>query len=72
MTLPQVVLQGREGPMRNIAEGTDLEQNPFYAPFKKFPAAIGADEAATLRRDGEGDSRKGDPRLRETAEVLRR
>jgi uncharacterized protein (DUF885 family) len=53
MTLPQVVLQGREGPMRNIAEGTDLEQNPFYAPFKKFPAAIGADEAATLRRDGE-------------------
>lgn len=53
MTLPQVVLQGREGPMRNIAEGTDLEQNPFYAPFKKFPSAINADDAATLRRDGE-------------------
>ena len=53
MTLPQVVLQGREGPLRNIAEGTDLQQNPFYAPFKKFPAAIGADDAAALRRDGE-------------------
>lgn len=53
MTLPQVVLQGREAPLRTIAGNTDLEQNPFYAPFRKFPATIGADDAAALRRDGE-------------------
>lgn len=53
MTLPQVVLQGREGPLRKIAENTDLDQNPFYGPFKKFPTTIGADDAAALRRSGE-------------------
>ncbi|MBL8298277.1 MAG: DUF885 domain-containing protein [Rhodanobacteraceae bacterium] len=53
MTLPQVVLQGRDGPLRNIAEGNELEQNPFYAPFKKFPATISADDATALRRDGQ-------------------
>ncbi|HSX60524.1 MAG TPA: DUF885 domain-containing protein [Tahibacter sp.] len=53
MTLPQVVLQGRDGPLRSIAEGKDVESNPFYAPFRKFPSAIGADEAAALRSAGE-------------------
>ena len=53
MTLPQVVLQGRDGPLRSIAENSDIATNPFYAPFTKFPATITAEEAAALRRDGE-------------------
>jgi uncharacterized protein (DUF885 family) len=53
MTLPQVVLQGRDGPLRQIAENSDISKNPFYTPFTKFPAAISADEATALRAEGE-------------------
>lgn len=53
ITLPQVVLQGRDGPLREVAENKDLAKNPFYQPFAKIPATIDADEAAALRRDGE-------------------
>ncbi|TDR47548.1 uncharacterized protein (DUF885 family) [Tahibacter aquaticus] len=58
MTLPQVVLQGRDGPLREVAENKDLAKNPFYQPFAKLPATINADEAAALRRDGEEAVRK--------------
>lgn len=57
MTLPRVVLTGRDGPLREIAESTDLAKNPFYAPFTKMPAGIAADEAAALRKDGEAAMR---------------
>lgn len=53
MTLPKVVLQGRDGPLRSIAENTDIAKNPFFAPFTKFPPSIDAGDQATLRRDGE-------------------
>ena len=53
MTLPQVVLQGRDGPMRDIAESTDIQQNPFYKPFLKMPATMKAEEAESLRRDAQ-------------------
>ncbi len=58
MTLPQVVLQGRDGPLREIAEGKDLAKNPFYQPFTKLPSDISAEEAAALRREGEEAVRK--------------
>jgi uncharacterized protein (DUF885 family) len=58
MTLPQVVLQGRDGPLREIAEGKDLAKNPFYLPFTKLPSDISAEDAAALRREGEEAVRK--------------
>jgi uncharacterized protein (DUF885 family) len=52
MTLPKVVLQGREVPIREMAESVDIEANPFYAPFKTLPEAIDALTAAQLRSEG--------------------
>jgi uncharacterized protein (DUF885 family) len=49
MTLPRVVLQGREEPIRAIAEGSDVEANPFYAPFKTMPVSIPKEAAEQLR-----------------------
>jgi uncharacterized protein (DUF885 family) len=51
MTLPSVVLSGRETPIRAIAEHSDLESNPFYEPLKSLPESIPAEVAAELRRD---------------------
>lgn len=53
MTLPQVVLQGRDAPIRGVAELEDVTQSPFYKPFKQFPPSIGADDAKKLAADGE-------------------
>lgn len=52
MTLPRVVLQGREGSIAAIANAKDIEANPFYAPFKQIPASIAVEVADELRELG--------------------
>ncbi|HJU39477.1 MAG TPA: DUF885 domain-containing protein, partial [Tahibacter sp.] len=53
MTLPRVVLDGRDAPIRKVAELTDVKTSPFYDPFKQFPPAVNADDAKALAADGE-------------------
>ena len=51
MTLPRVVLKGREEPIRTNAEAGDIEANAFYAPFKTMPVTINAQTATQLRNE---------------------
>lgn len=53
MTLPQVVLKGRDAPMQAIIDSSaDLAGNPFFAPFKKFPSTISSADAKRLSAEG--------------------
>ena len=49
ITLPQVVLTGRDTAARRHAEVADPTQSVFYAPFTQIPATIPAADAARLR-----------------------
>lgn len=49
MTLPQVVLNGREAPIRQMAELSDPSQSPFYAPLRELPTSIAPAEQDRLR-----------------------
>jgi uncharacterized protein (DUF885 family) len=51
MTVPQVVLRGRDGAARAHAVAAP-EASAFYAPFLAMPSAIPAADAARLRADG--------------------
>jgi uncharacterized protein (DUF885 family) len=51
-SVPRVTLSGRDQPIAEIADAKNPEANPFYAPFQKLPASIGAAEAAELRAAG--------------------
>ncbi len=51
MTLPAVVLQGREAPIRVIAETSDIESMAFYLPFQSMPASIPESRANALRAE---------------------
>ncbi len=51
-TLPRAVLEGRDRPIRDVAELKDPEASVFYAPFKSLPETIPATEAERLRRAG--------------------
>ncbi|MDC8014354.1 DUF885 domain-containing protein [Tahibacter soli] len=53
MTLPRVVLDGRDAPIRKVAELKDVTESPFYAPFKTFPPSVSVDDAKKLAADGE-------------------
>ena len=53
MTVPQVILQGRDGPIRAVADLKDATQSPFYEPFKKFPPAVSAADAKRLSAEAE-------------------
>lgn len=53
MTLPRIVLRGREQPIRAIAEHQDIKTNPFYAPFLRMPVSIPASAAASLSEEAE-------------------
>lgn len=49
MTLPQVVLQGREQPIRQLAELEDPTRSPFYAPLLNLPASVPPEQQERLR-----------------------
>ncbi len=51
ITLPQVVLAGRDAAARAHAEVADATKSVFYAPFVALPSAIPAAQATQLRRD---------------------
>jgi uncharacterized protein (DUF885 family) len=51
MTLPAVVLQGREAPIRAVAEATDIESLAFYTPFQSMPSTIPETRANELRAE---------------------
>ncbi|ADU12946.1 DUF885 domain-containing protein [Asticcacaulis excentricus] len=50
-TLPRVSLQGRDVSLTQVIEAKG-EANPFYKPFKHFPATIAADKQAELKKLG--------------------
>jgi uncharacterized protein (DUF885 family) len=52
LTVPQIVLRGRDGPARKHAGVASPEHSVFYAPFRTMPAAMPADVAARLQRAG--------------------
>jgi uncharacterized protein (DUF885 family) len=51
-TVPRAVLDGRDVSIASYAEVKSPEESEFYAPFKKLPSNIPADEQARLRADG--------------------
>ena len=52
MTVPRVVLEGRDKPIRDVAELKDPAASAFYAPFAAIPTTIPAAEVERLRREG--------------------
>ena len=51
-TVPRAVLDGRDVSIASYAEVKSPEESEFYAPYKKLPSSIPADEQAKLRADG--------------------
>ena len=51
ITVPQVVLAGRDGAARAHAEVADVTMSVFYAPFAHLPSTIPDATAARLRAD---------------------
>jgi len=51
-TVPRAVLDGRDVSIANYAEAKSPEESEFYAPYKKLPSNIAADEQEKLRADG--------------------
>ena len=51
ITVPRVVLQGREAALDAHAQPKSPEDSVYYAPFKTMPASVPADEAEALRAD---------------------
>jgi uncharacterized protein (DUF885 family) len=52
ITLPQVVLKGRDAAIRAQAEPKSPEESVYYAPFKQMPVAIDPKDAEELRAAG--------------------
>lgn len=50
-TVPRVTLEGREGSIAAQAKVDDVEASPFYAPLRRLPSSIAAEDAARLRAD---------------------
>lgn len=50
-SVPRAVLNGRDVSIASYAEVKSPEQSEFYAPLKKLPASIPADEQERLRAD---------------------
>jgi uncharacterized protein (DUF885 family) len=50
-TVPRVTLEGREASIAAQVKVDDVEASPFYAPLRRLPASIGAEDAARLRAD---------------------
>jgi uncharacterized protein (DUF885 family) len=52
LTVPRVVLAGRDAALDVYAKPKSVEDSVFYAPFAAIPATIPPDEATALRADG--------------------
>jgi uncharacterized protein (DUF885 family) len=52
LTVPAVILAGRDGAARVHGDVTDATRSVFYAPFAKLPATIPAATADQLRAEG--------------------
>ena len=52
ITVPKVVMVGRDEALAKHANVASPEESAFYEPFKKFPAAVSASEADALRAEG--------------------
>jgi uncharacterized protein (DUF885 family) len=52
MTLPRIVLEGRDAAIRTHSEPKSPEDSVYYAPFKSMPAGIEAKDAEVLRAAG--------------------
>jgi uncharacterized protein (DUF885 family) len=51
VTVPRVVLAGRDRAARAQAEFADPEQSPFFLPLRSLPPAIGPETAASMRAE---------------------
>lgn len=51
-SVPRAVLDGRDVSIAAVADLKDPTAATFYAPFKKFPSSIPADEQEALRKEG--------------------
>jgi uncharacterized protein (DUF885 family) len=51
-SIPRAVLDGRDVSIATFAEAKSPEDSEFYAPLKKLPISIPADEQEKLRADG--------------------
>lgn len=49
-TIPRAVLDGRDGSIAAVADLKDATASEFYAPFRKMPASISAEQQETLRK----------------------
>lgn len=52
-TPPKVTLTGRDSGVAIVAEAKSVQDSPFYAPFRSFPAVIPEAQRAELRAAGE-------------------
>ncbi len=52
-SVPRAVLEGRDVSISTVAELKDPAQSPLYAPFRKLPAGIPADEQQKLREEAQ-------------------
>ncbi len=52
-TPPKVTLTGRDSGVAIVAEAKSVQDSPFYAPFRNFPAVIPEAQRAELRAAGE-------------------
>jgi uncharacterized protein (DUF885 family) len=57
-TPPAITLKGRDIGVAQVAEAKSLDDQAFYAPFRKMPSAIPAATQAALRKEGEAAIRE--------------
>src|SRR3546814_8781478 len=51
-TPPAITLKGRDIGVAEVAEAKSVEDSPFYAPFRKWPATIPAATRKALAAEG--------------------
>ncbi|PXA83326.1 DUF885 domain-containing protein [Nostoc sp. 3335mG] len=51
-TPPKITVEGRDATVTSVLDPKTIEENPFYAPFAKMPAAIPTATQAELRATG--------------------
>lgn len=51
-TPSQITLKGRDIGVAEVAEAKSVEESPFYAPFREWPATIAPNDRAALAAEG--------------------